>query len=51
MFFKQLLGTPGHMMSIKLAFLPENSIFVAKAMFECDFFFFAGIRMRFIAYS
>lgn len=38
MFFKQHLGTPGHMMSIKLAFLLENGIFVAKAMFECDLF-------------
>lgn len=38
MFFKQLLGTAGHMMSIKLAFLLENSIFEAKATFECDFF-------------
>lgn len=37
MFFKQLLGTPGHMMSIKLAFLLENSIFEAKAMFEYEF--------------
>lgn len=41
MFFKQLLGTPGHMMSIKLAFLQKNNIFVAKAMFECDFFLHA----------
>lgn len=46
MFFKQCLGTPGHMMSIKLAVLLENSIFAAKAMFECDPFF-AGIKMRF----
>lgn len=38
MFFKQLLGTPGHMMSIKLAFLLEKSIFVAKAMFKYDLF-------------
>lgn len=49
MFFKQLLGTAGHMMSIKLAFLPENSIFVAKATSECDFS--AGIKMRLKAYS
>lgn len=42
MFFKQLFGTPGHMMSIKLAFLQENRVFVAKAMFQCDFFFLPG---------
>lgn len=44
MFFKQLLGTPGHMMSIKLAFLLENSAFVAKAMFECDGVFLLALK-------
>lgn len=38
MFFKQLFGTPGHTMSIKLAFLQKNRAFVAKATFQCDFF-------------
>lgn len=40
MFFKQLFSAPGHMMSIKLAFLLENRVFVAKAMFQCDFSLF-----------
>lgn len=49
MFFKQLLGAAGHMMSIKLAFLLKNSLFVVKATFECDFF--ASIRMKLLMYS